>query len=166
MARIRKEMSMFKEIRLLARHGKPGARLSAYRLRPAEGPSQSACFYAASRGIDLAMDEEGSTLRLRLYYCEGLRRARYYADEDTEYIPITAALPNRRGFLAGWTMGPGMLSCLDCTTIYADSDEAERAAHDEAERAAERDREYQEAERQRERDAEEAAMAATGVLHA
>lgn len=59
-------------------------------------------------------------------------------DGHTSFSGIVARLPKGRGFLAGWTMGEGMLSCLD-GTIYADEYDARCAAKNEAEHACELD---------------------------
>lgn len=125
-----------------------------YRWTPAR-PGSGRSFYQFSKG-GLRMDPAGSTFDLRLEEANDLlpsgsrlRRVNgYYCDEfqDCTIIPIVARLPRSRGFLAGWTMGAGMLASLDAT-IWETAEEAARAAHDEAERDAEREREYQERER-------------------
>lgn len=113
-----------------------------YRWTPTQAPSSGRGFYQATRALE--MDCSGSTLNLRLVEVPPTHRGitGYYADEFGNQIitPIVARLPHGRGFLAGWTMGRGMCASLE-TTIWADFDEACRAAHDEAEHAAERCRE-------------------------
>ena len=56
---------------------------------------------------------------------------------------IVFRLPRSRGFLAGWSMGIGMASEIDCT-IYDDEIVAAYAADSMAEDVADREREYQE----------------------
>ena len=56
---------------------------------------------------------------------------------------VVFRLPRSRGFLAGWSMGVGMASEIDCT-IYEDEISAAYAADSMAEDVAEREREYQE----------------------
>lgn len=72
------------------------------------------------------------------------RARRWYADADgiDTCEGIVARLPRGRGFLAGWTLGEGMASCLEPTT-YADPLEAAHAADESARIYAleERDRE-------------------------
>lgn len=89
-----------------------------------------------------------STFDLRLDYANthlrGFRFARveaYWCDEDgsTTLTPIVARLPHGRGFLAGWSMGKGMLANID-STIYRDIEDAAMAAHDMAESDAEKER--------------------------
>jgi len=67
-------------------------------------------------------------------------------------------LPKSRGFLAGWTMGEGMASAVECD-IYETERQAAYAADSMAESAAAKEREYQEtqeAERLAEEEREEA----------
>lgn len=56
---------------------------------------------------------------------------------------VVFRLPRSRGFLAGWSMGIGMASEIDCN-IYDDEIYAAYVADSMAEDAAEREREYQE----------------------
>lgn len=113
-----------------------------YRWRPTE-PGKGRGFYQASKG--LYMDPAGSSLDLRLeeandHLTRSFRRpTAYWADEygDTTLTPVIARLPHSRGFLAGWTMGAGMLGSLD-GGVWEDAEDAARAAHDIAERDAER----------------------------
>jgi len=54
---------------------------------------------------------------------------------------IVCKLPSGRGFLAGWSMGEGMASELDCT-VFGDITAAVRAADSMAENIADSEREY------------------------
>jgi hypothetical protein len=96
-------------------------------------------FYQHSRYM--AVDSHGSTFDLRLDYANthapvNWRRSGTFSNPDGnyEYVAIIARLPSGRGFLAGWTMGNGMLASLD-GTIYETIEDAASAAYDEAERA-------------------------------
>jgi hypothetical protein len=118
-----------------------------YQWHPTQ-PGKGRCFYQASKG--LWMDERGSSFALRIEeandHLPGRRHpSGYYADnfQDTTLTPIVARLPHGRGFLAGWTMGRGMVACVDAD-IYADIRDAALAAHSMAEHAAECEREHQE----------------------
>lgn len=87
---------------------------------------------------------EGSRARLRVVDAREFypHAETYCAGEwsDNEFRPIIARLPPGRGFLAGWTMGAGMLTSFDCE-IHATEREAARAADAEAQAAAEREHE-------------------------
>lgn len=117
-----------------------------YHWTPCE-PGGGRGFYQSSKG--LWCDRSGSIFSLRLSYAnEHLdsfsRLARiegYYCDEHgTDTLqPIVARLPHGRGFLAGWTMGPGMIANIELM-IWADEREAAIAAHNMAEMDAERSR--------------------------
>lgn len=154
---------MFKEIYIhtFERNGKPATlreRLEMrktcgpYRWTPAE-PGQGRGFYQSSKGLWCG----DSTFDLRLVYANELlpwyfklrRTEGYYVDMDEILTPIVARLPHGRGFLAGWTMGPGMCASLD-GHVWHDPESAARAAHQEAEQAAEREREYRERESEQE----------------
>jgi hypothetical protein len=126
-----------------------------YRWTPAK-PGSGRGFY--SRSLDmLSVDPAGSTFRLRFDLANehlGGRLSRingYYADSFQYFTfhPIVARLPKRRGFLAGYSAGPGMCAALDAT-IYATAEDAAHAAHSMAEHDAEINRESEE-------DAEDAA---------
>lgn len=103
-------------------------------------------FYTAMRGLE--MDRHGSTFRLRLEEANEHvigRTARitgYYCDSDGDctMTPIIARLPHGRGYLAGWTMGGGMLGAVE-RDVYDTPEDAALAAHSIAERDAERERE-------------------------
>lgn len=95
---------------------------------------------------------EGSNVRLRVEdanehlpsYSRLSRIDGYYSDEygiDT-LRPAIARLPGGRGFLAGWTMGEGMVTSFDADVIET-AEDAAMQAHDIAERAAEDERAYQ-----------------------
>ena len=71
-----------------------------------------------------------------------------YGDGD-KIRGIVFRLPRSRGFLAGWSMGEGMITELDCT-IYGDETAAAYAADSMAEDAADQEREYQEQQNQEE----------------
>jgi len=113
--------------------------------------SEASAYKALTKRLkshDLAMDEEGSTIRLRLELANDHLQGRmrftngYYCDYDGEgdtLIPIIARLPNNRGFLPGWTMGPGMCGFID-SSAYEDAESAARAAHIIAEHDAEESR--------------------------
>lgn len=126
-----------------------------YHWTPAK-PGTGRGFYQASRGLE--MDCAGSTFALRLTLAndvlsEAGSHSRmqningYYCDafQDQTLVPIVARLPSGRGFLAGWTMGAGMLGALD-STVWDDASEAARAAHDFADSEAEDMREAEESE--------------------
>lgn len=109
---------------------------------PHKGVHPGRGFYQASKG--LAMDARGSTFELRLDYANThapyQRRGSgpFTSECDCEYTAIVARLPHGRGYLAGWTMGAGMLASLD-GHIWRDIEDAAKAAIDEARRAAEDD---------------------------
>lgn len=80
----------------------------------------------------------------------------WYCDEyqDQTMRGIVLRLPRGRGFLAGWSMGVGMLSSID-HHIWDDERDAAHAADDAARYAAEEGIAFQALEQQR-RDEEEA----------
>ena len=91
-------------------------------------------------------DEACSRIRHEGWYC--------YEDGCGETIRgLVMRLPNNRGFLAGWSMGKGMISDVDYD-VFLDEVDAAQCADSMAENAAEREREYQ-AEMEAERDAED-----------
>lgn len=88
--------------------------------------------------------------RLRLERADevvDLRHTGWFIDEfcDETYHGIVARLPGSRGFLAGWSMGEGMITVLE-RYIYEDIEDAAHAADSIAENAAENERLYQEEE--------------------
>ena len=117
-------------------------------------PGSGRGFYSSTHDY-LTMDKAGSTLSLRLELANNhLAHSRlshingYYCAPDgmaDTLTPIIARLPNRRGFLAGWAMGSGMIGSLD-STIWESEAEAARYAHDMADRDAESERDAWEAE--------------------
>lgn len=63
-----------------------------------------------------------------------------YGDGDT-IRGIVMRLPHGRGFIAGWTMGQGMISTVDYD-MYDDIEDAAHIADSMAENVADREREY------------------------
>lgn len=131
--------------RSLAERAKARKFCGPYRWTPTTAPSKGRGFYQSRHG--LFMDPAGSSFTLRLEeandHLPGRNASGYFVDDycgDT-LQPIIARLPNRRGFLAGWTMGAGMCATLDAD-IHADAESAAYAAHSiaEADAEAERDR--------------------------
>jgi len=126
------------------------------RLEKAKAPSFCGPYYSAPKpagrghGISFYLDSDFAP-GLRWEWCdqvEGvrIRHTGWFTDEhgDTDTIRgLVMRLPKGRGFLAGWSMGSGMASAVDCE-IYADASDAAYAADCLAERAAERERDYQE----------------------
>lgn len=88
----------------------------------------------------------GSPFRLRIERADCGFSIDEYGYEHM--YPIIARLPHGRGFLVGWTMGNGMAACLDAD-IFADEDNAWRAARRRCEDAAQAEYEYQQDERAR-----------------
>jgi len=113
------------------------------------------CGYLNRTESELA---EGTAVRLRVELAQdvlcqdpGMRRSRlagvigYYTDDDCQdelMQPIVVRLPRRRGFLAGYTLGGGMSTCVQLY-LFDDIVDAVRAAHDMAEYNAEEERRYQ-----------------------
>lgn len=92
---------------------------------------------------------------LRWQWCDdvtsSIRHTGWLTDEfgDSETIRgVVFRLPSGRGFLAGWSMGEGMASSLEYA-VYDDESAAAHVADSLAENAAEKEREYQAAERAR-----------------
>lgn len=109
-----------------------------YRWTPSE-PTKGRGFYQSRHG--LKVDRHGSTFDLRLEDANNhlghnrlSRTLGYCCDDfgDTTLKPIIARLPHGRGFLAGWTMGNGMLGSVGAD-IYEDERSAAYAAHSMAE---------------------------------
>lgn len=133
-----------------------------YQWTPAK-PGGGRGFYQSSRG--LYCDRTGSIFDLRLTEAnEHVNRASslyringYYCDNfgDCSLMPIVARLPHGRGFLAGWTMGPGMCASIDLT-LHDNERDAAYAAHDMAERDAEANRIQDALEDEADNDNEEA----------
>lgn len=109
-----------------------------------------------NKGVSFYLDSDFMP-GLRYQYCDdiasGITHSGWYTDEHgiSETIRgLVFRLPNKRGFLVGWTMGEGMASGIETDCIYEDEMQAAYAADSIAENIAERQREYEEA-----RDAEE-----------
>lgn len=138
----------------------------AKRLKAAKNPVCGPCYHApkpgGGKGVSFYLESEGS-LALRWQWADEVSGVRightgWYSDEhgDSEKIRgLVFRLPKSRGFLAGWSMGEGMASALECD-IYETEREAARAADSLAENVADREREYQ-AEEEAKREAEEQA---------
>ena len=132
-----------------------------YQLTPGDATKRKSIgFYTTSRG--LAMGDGSVRLRLELANDQEIGRLSdirgYYTDQeccDETMKPITARLPHSRGFLAGWTMGGGMCAKLE-TRVYAEIEEAARAAHSIAEYDANEESDYQAREREKQREEDEA----------
>lgn len=79
-------------------------------------------FYASDDAGTLTMGDGGTLLRVEYTGAE-------YSTSDGEatFYGIVARLPKSRGFLAGWTMGPGMASSLD-TKSFDSFHDAQTAA--------------------------------------
>ena len=93
---------------------------------------------------------------LRWQWCDDvatkIRHTGWFTDEygvGEKIRGIVFRLPRSRGFLAGWSMGEGMITELDCT-IYGDETATAYAADSMAEDAAEQERDYQEQQNQEE----------------
>jgi hypothetical protein len=118
-------------------------------------PGGSRGFYMDRKAVRMHRE---APFDLRLAYADDfmprysrLHGTTYCTDDDgigDTMRPIIARLPHGRGFLAGWTLGPGMCGALDLT-IHATAEDAARMAHEEARTAAERERDYQREERAR-----------------
>lgn len=130
---------MFREIVLHDYSRKLADRLQSrrtvgpYRWQPTT-PNKERGFYM---GAGSTMGD--STFRLRVVYTGDT-----FTDweSDTTFEAIVLRLPRGRGFLAGWTMGDGMLSACD-PEISPDYDTAARWACGMAERACSDESEYQ-----------------------
>lgn len=118
-----------KERLKMRKHGGP------YQWMPAK-PGLGRGFYQSSDGLDC--DNADSTFRLRLQdattYLRGSRYhgiSGYYVDKFMEETlkPIVALLPHGRGYLAGWTMGPGMCGTI-APEIHLAKRDAAIAAHE------------------------------------
>lgn len=112
-----------------------------YRWRPcAAGRGRG--FYVASHS-DTTVDEPGSSFRLRFEpaktHWRGAQDWRGASDLDG-WTPIVAQLNHGRGFLAGASLGRGMIAFLD-PEIFAEARDAAMAADDAASEAADADAE-------------------------
>lgn len=141
--------------------GSKAKRLTAAK-NPVCGPYYHAPKPGGGKGIGFYLESDGM-LSLRWQWADkvdgaGIDHRGWYSDQygDSEKIRgLVLRLPKSRGFLAGWSMGEGMASALECD-IYETEREAARAADSLAEHTAEREREYQ-AEEEAKREAEEEA---------
>jgi len=129
--------------------------------KPVCGPYYHAPKPGGGKGASFYLESDGG-IALRWEWADKVSGAHightgWYSDEhgDSETIRgLVFRLPKSRGFLAGWSMGEGMASALECD-IYETEREAALAADSLAENVAEREREYQE-EEEAKREAEEA----------
>jgi len=99
-------------------------------------------FYLDSAGMPglrywYARETGSALIRHRGWYCD------QFGDQTIEGIVMR--LPHARGFLAGWTMGEGMISYIE-HAVYESKREAALAADSLAQHAAEREREREEYE--------------------
>ena len=107
--------------------------------RPLESGDNSRSFYLNDHGMP----------GLRWIWCDevasaGIKHTGWYCDDyyDEKIHGIVFRLPRSRGFLAGWSMGVGMISNVDYYVFESEQDAA-HCADSMAENAAEREREYQ-----------------------
>jgi hypothetical protein len=111
-----------------------------YRWRPS-APNRGRGFYVSSHDA-WAADEPGSSLQLRFEpaarHWRGARDWRGDFGFDA-WTPIVARLAHGRGFLAGASLGAGMLAFVD-PTLFANPRSAAVATDDAAQDAAEADR--------------------------
>lgn len=79
--------------------------------------------------------------------CNSIRHTGWHCDsfQDSKIRGIVMRLPHNRGFLAGWSMGDGMISEIEYI-IYDDEHDAAHAADNIAEAVAEKEREFQESQ--------------------
>jgi hypothetical protein len=122
-----------------------------YRWTPSKAGSGRTFYMECSQRGDLACASHGSTIDLRVELAEdhvGGRLSHITSFGGgilaEGYIPIVMRLPRSRGFLAGWTLGAGMVSSVE-PEIYDDIEDAARAAYSIAENAAENEIEHKEA---------------------
>lgn len=129
--------------------GSTAKRLERYK-NPVAGP-----YYHAPKpvgrnhGQGFYLDDQG-TPGLRWQWCDevpevSIRHTGWFADEfqDSKIRGVVFTLPKGRGFLAGWSMGEGMASGVECE-VYETAREAAYAADSIAENVAERQREFEE----------------------
>lgn len=123
---------------LVARLG----RLERFVFHPVERGVKSRFFYAESAMPEIETAEFGAGFRLRFVPANDFLLASvlsqtsgYLASDGDVVSPVVALLPRSRGFLAGWSLGPGMPSGLDLT-VWKDDHEAARHAHQLAEEIA------------------------------
>lgn len=92
----------------------------------------------------------GECKRMRWTWADGISGAGIYHDgwfcdefQDQTIRGIVVRLTHGR-MLAGWSMGAGMASLIECDEVFTDEIEAARRADGLAESAADAEREYQE----------------------
>ena len=105
-----------------------------------------------SAGIGFYLGSD-SPICLRWQWCDtvarSIRHTGWYTDEygySEKIRGLVFRLPRSRGFLAGWSMGEGMASSLECY-IYDDATSAALASDIMAEQAAEAQRQFLEQDR-------------------
>ena len=81
-------------------------------------------------------DEVNRSIRCSGWFCDALPDGTPDTSGET-LRGIVFTLPAGRGFVIGWSMGPGMIAALDKRRLFEDADEAAHAANELAERAAE-----------------------------
>lgn len=107
--------------------------------KPLQRGDNSIFFYLDSDGMpDLrwmwADEVSGVRISHKGWYCDDC------CDEKTRGIVMR--LPNKRGFIAGWSMGEGMASSVDYY-VFDNERDAAFGADSMAENVADREREYQ-----------------------
>lgn len=103
---------------------------------------------------------------LRWEWCDEVESVRinhtgWWTDdyEQDKYRGMVFRLNHGRGFLAGYSMGEGMISFIEYDTVYANENRAAHAADELARYAAEKERACREAEEARIKAEEDAAQA-------
>jgi hypothetical protein len=131
-------------------HGNKADRMQAARAGNACGP-----YYTSPKPITGGAHGAsgfylGECMRMRWTWADdingaGIRHRGWFCDEDQDQTirGIVVRLTHGR-MLAGWSMGEGMASSIDCDQIFTDEIEAARCADGLAESVAESEREYQE----------------------
>ena len=146
-----KPIHTFDEIQMIDFSKPIKARQCRYRLTPRDPRLSDGISFYASMDSAVTMDRHGSVCDLRLDYAISHKPySRYlgvdgfYCDQDwsdqdwsDKLTPIVARLAHGRGFLAGWTMGKGMIANLETRTIHAEIEDAALAAYEMAEHDAE-----------------------------
>lgn len=115
-------------------------------------PMSGRGFYMESSTHGYKCARYGSAIDLRIEHANDVipctRKPISYGCDEYGYsqiIPIIARLPNKKGFLIGWTMGQGMCAALE-PELYHEVVDAGYAAHSHAEHVADKEREYQESQ--------------------
>ena len=143
-----KPIHTFDEIQMIDFSKPVKARQCRYRWIPRDPRLSDGISFYTSMDSAVAMDRTGSVCDLRLDYAIShkpysrryLGVYEFYCDPDgiSCLTPIVARLAHGRGFLAGWTMGEGMIASLETRTIHAEIEDAALAAYEMAEHDAER----------------------------